>query len=431
MTKRIFCIALCLVISASLCSCRKLRGETSSDYEIITEYIYIDEAVSEPESIAPPTSSAAPPAEESEAQPEQGEEIAIIKPAEIKTTVNTPLCYIYLSKEQKRMYSIIYTAAENLQTGWFSLGDCSDKYLNNASIAYRALMSDHPEMFWLSKDFVVSRDRKSDAVYMTLSHTFDNYHCDYIFSADEIEEQKNLLEATVKSIADKTADLSDFEKELFFHDWLCENVTYNEQGDETIFTAYGALINKSAVCEGYSRAMQLLCKAVKIPCVVIYGSSRNSGHMWNMVCLENKWYHLDITWDDRYEVLLHTYFNLTDAEISADHQIYPNDISGESKDTVENGLYNVFSLECNTNKHNYFIYNNLTLSNDFAAAAQTIHNTAMQGKTFIEIKLTDPSLCNDVLVPITQIEAQLQLIPDCTLTISSYSLENDILLLLF
>lgn len=67
-------------------------------------------------------------------------------------------------------------------------------------------------------------------------------------------------------------------------------------------TAYGALANGKAVCQGYSFAYKLLLRRAGVPAV--YVGSDSMQHAWNMVQMENNgWYHVDVTWDDP---ILHT-----------------------------------------------------------------------------------------------------------------------------
>ena len=69
-------------------------------------------------------------------------------------------------------------------------------------------------------------------------------------------------------------------------------------------SAYGALINKKCVCQGYAEAMKLICDYYKIPCICITGvgvtSSGSGAHMWNAVQMDDGlWYFIDATWDDQ------------------------------------------------------------------------------------------------------------------------------------
>lgn len=92
---------------------------------------------------------------------------------------------------------------------------------------------------------------------------------------------------------------------------LCDTIEYDsdsekkdkneKQGEFTILgndnhahDCYGALIEKSAVCDGYAEAFSLLANAAGYQTIVVYSST----HAWNMVYLQGHWYHIDVTWMD-------------------------------------------------------------------------------------------------------------------------------------
>ena len=110
------------------------------------------------------------------------------------------------------------------------------------------------------------------------------------------------------------------EKEVLIHDLLCKAVVYDSEfdrnGENTVYTAYGALVNGHAVCEGYARAFKLLCYYAGLECILVTGDSKGVGHMWNMVRLDGNWYHVDATWDDLRSEPHHTYLNLTELQIN-------------------------------------------------------------------------------------------------------------------
>ncbi len=95
---------------------------------------------------------------------------------------------------------------------------------------------------------------------------------------------------------------SDLEKVKAVHDWLCWNVTYDdaavESGNHTWYdhNAYGALVKRVCVCDGYSEAFACAMKRLGIPCTVV--SAHN--HSWNRVRVGGSWYHLDATWDQNF-----------------------------------------------------------------------------------------------------------------------------------
>ncbi len=179
-----------------------------------------------------------------------------------------------------------------------------------------AFIYDHPEIFWLENLFgytFIGED--------TLVEFYS------VLSADECQTAIHRFTSTVQAIADGIdANLSVYEKEKAIHDYLVKNCTYKSGVNDATdgwqyFSAYGALINGEAVCEGYAKAFEVLLSMVNIESHTIRGQSHNVGHMWNVVKLNNQWYHVDTTWDDTDDKEGYEYFNLSSEYIQKDHTI--------------------------------------------------------------------------------------------------------------
>lgn len=79
-------------------------------------------------------------------------------------------------------------------------------------------------------------------------------------------------------------------------------------------TPYGVLIDRSAMCRGYSSTFQLFMDMLDIECMTVFGTPGGNGveHSWNMVKLDGEWYCVDCAWDDPIGgSSCHTYFNVT------------------------------------------------------------------------------------------------------------------------
>ena len=144
--------------------------------------------------------------------------------------------------------------------------------------------------------------------------------------------------AALKNVESKTADViaqakklpNDYERVKLFHDYIINRTVYTASGYISIAETDGPILYGKALCEGYSRAFEYLCQSVGIECVCISGTARSSlgsgGHMWNMVKLDDKWYHVDVTWDDPVttsgeQILEYDYFLLSDSQIKKDHTV--------------------------------------------------------------------------------------------------------------
>lgn len=93
-----------------------------------------------------------------------------------------------------------------------------------------------------------------------------------------------------------TDDMTDYDKLKYFHDYLITN-TESNVNDEYSDTMYGTLIRKKALCEGYAKTFSYLCNRAGIKNLIVTGYT-GVAHMWNMVKLGDKWYHVDVTWDN-------------------------------------------------------------------------------------------------------------------------------------
>ena len=80
------------------------------------------------------------------------------------------------------------------------------------------------------------------------------------------------------------------------YQYLCENVLYEQANNTLSFTAYSALVNGSAACQGFSVAFYRLCLELGIDARVV--TSRGMDHAWNIVRVDgSNYYALDATWD--------------------------------------------------------------------------------------------------------------------------------------
>ena len=111
------------------------------------------------------------------------------------------------------------------------------------------------------------------------------------------------------------------EKIKIIHDYIIDNTEYDELKNKNINdttyksqTAYGALVQGYATCNGYADAMAIFLDKIN---VINYKIS-NEDHIWNLVYLDGNWYHLDLTWDDpvsEININRDTYFLITTEEL--------------------------------------------------------------------------------------------------------------------
>jgi hypothetical protein len=90
------------------------------------------------------------------------------------------------------------------------------------------------------------------------------------------------------------------------------------------------LLKGRGVCEGIAEAAKLLLDACGIPTLKLSGVARKEDgstepHAWNVVLINGKWYHLDVTFDLTMagDHIRYDYFNLSTEEILKDRTIRP------------------------------------------------------------------------------------------------------------
>ena len=125
--------------------------------------------------------------------------------------------------------------------------------------------------------------------------------------------------------------MSEWEKEKYVHDFICENVRYDKLKKAYSHEIIGPLGQSVGVCEGIAKAVKVLLDALGVWCVIaICGNNPEKGikyrHTWNIVKINGTYYHLDATFDNSLgkdrenKEIRYDYFNLDDQQIFRDHE---------------------------------------------------------------------------------------------------------------
>ena len=126
--------------------------------------------------------------------------------------------------------------------------------------------------------------------------------------------QEDQLTAAVDAVIDGfgfTEQTHIYEKVSVIYDYITSNITYDYENleDDTYMlkhTAYAAMMNKTAVCQGYALLYYRMAEQCGIDTRVIIGDG-GGDHAWNISKLGNYYYNLDATWDagmDEYSYFL-------------------------------------------------------------------------------------------------------------------------------
>lgn len=272
-----------------------------------------------------------------------------------------------LNENQKKIYSAVSKASTDLLNevivSKYELKSI-DEASQDAKIAINAFLCDHPEVFYLNSQYVVSITESFLGKILKLQLNYS------VSSKTEMQTQINKIDSIVNEIKNSVNGMDTYNQELYVHDYLAKNVRYygeyEEENLDKYHSAYTALVEKDAVCDGISKAFQIVLNKLGIENYLVTGYINETPHAWNMVKIEGEWVYVDITSDKFVKdengntiEAVHTYFNVNKEFISKNHTIDDEDIFPSSTSTdktyfVKNNCYIAISQDFNSRVEKIF-----------------------------------------------------------------------------
>lgn len=151
---------------------------------------------------------------------------------------------------------------------------------------------------------------------------------EYLFEKGKIKEHQKAMKARVEKLVRPAQGMTEWEKELYIHDFICSNVRYDKLKKPYSHEIIGPLGQGVGVCEGIAKAVKILCDALGIWCIIAISDANPEKkikyrHAWNVVRIGGKYYHLDATFDNSLShdgLIRYDYFNLEDRQLFRDHE---------------------------------------------------------------------------------------------------------------
>lgn len=263
------------------------------------------------------------------------------------TTKMSTYYYSKLTEQQKRIYESIANAVKNFQSEFvireYNAGT-KEEFASEVNIAIESFINDHPEVFYLKSQY-------SSYIVEGFNGNIGYVKINYTDSVDIIKQKIDTMDEKITEYTNDLENKSEFEKELYIHDKLADAVKYSkdEELPRQYHTAEGALLEGIGVCDSFTKALQLLYDRVGIDSIIVLGTLDGSPHAWNLVKLEDSWYHVDLTSShsiyNETGIINHAYFNLTTSGMKKmatidDENLIPS---------------------ANNDKYNYYVYNDLII----------------------------------------------------------------------
>ena len=273
--KKLICLVLSLILVLSVTAINV--GAQSADTEVATDLAVPQgtEVAAGPMNNFVPSGSSFTPSAASEPEPNYRyglteSQFATIKQV-IKDSVKANLEVVDVTK-----YKIPYNSQTN--TMLFNLGMNDAEHFNLKTYTYN---------------------------YYTGSKNLATLYFYYSLDNETYRQQLAACDAVAEHMLYGLRDssVSNYSRVLLLHDRLATWTEYDYDGLEIskewtypCYTMYGAFVKKKSVCQGYSMAYKYMLNKLGIPNYFCQSDALN--HVWNIVYLNNKKYHVDVTWDD-------------------------------------------------------------------------------------------------------------------------------------
>lgn len=284
---------------------------------------------------------------------------------------NNKYYYNQLDNTAKLIYDAIESNLSNMTSGNYEIKlssqiadvlyeDYGENKLDTSfQSAWDALMLDRVDTFFIDVTKINLKMRKTTygkkvTYALSIAPADSNgYLANGLESRKKVHSILNEIKETRDNIV-KSLNGIDYNKIMHAHDWIINNLQYEQNiTNNNVYNLYGALIEKSAVCEGYAEALKYILDEADIPCVLVSGTATNSEgkterHEWNYVQLYGKWYAIDSTWDDPVikgsgyvsDSIKHRYFLVGSNEMNKNH--FPN---GQMTESGQKFVYPTIEIE--------------------------------------------------------------------------------------
>lgn len=162
---------------------------------------------------------------------------------------------------------------------------------------YVAVLLDHPEIFWMNSYQVIVKP------FSDKLNTNKKIKLFYHYSEQEARQIKDKIEPEINKLIEEASQLNtDYEKILFVHDTIITNTEYIDSDNRKSYQTLVSIFDEhKAVCAGYTYGFKLVMDRLGIKTISVrdvQNKDSEMNHIWNMVYLYEKWYNIDLTWDD-------------------------------------------------------------------------------------------------------------------------------------
>lgn len=188
--------------------------------------------------------------------------------------------------------------------------------MNVVGALVHGVINEHPDLYFVNGGFRYSMNAQGMVmdIYMTYMEGFDDAAFDR-----SVKEALSVVKE----------GMTDLEKAIALHEYIVLNCAYdyenyvNNTMSPNVYSAYGVMVDRAAVCQGYALAYKMLLNMSGIECYMVTSSAMN--HAWNLIRLDGQYYQVDTTWDDpvwdKFGRVQHSYMLVSDEAFGTDSAV--------------------------------------------------------------------------------------------------------------
>lgn len=206
---------------------------------------------------------------------------------------------------------------------------------------FNCVMNDHPEIYYIDG-------------YKYTKYTIEEkiqeiiFKPNYIMEPEQVKQYSIEIEEYAKNCIMGISVGDEYSKAKYIYDYIINNTEYDSMAlhNQNICSVF---VGKRSVCQGYAKAIQYLMNRAGIWCTVVTGIANNESHMWNIVKINGRYYHLDATWGDS-SYMYNENSNLKTSTINYDYFLVPT-----YSILYTHKINNIVEIpECNSTTDNYY-----------------------------------------------------------------------------
>ena len=290
--------------------------------------------------------------------------------------------------------------------------------VNDINVVTDLMWYNMPELLRAVKGLSYSYYSSSGLITRIIfNYEFDSAYFRYIYNEFEVAANEMTSDLKCDSI-------TDVQKALILHDRLAIKCEYDtDAADElnafyeaninnsdaappwnSAFTAYGAIVDGGAICQGYTEAYEYLLEKVGIESERC--RSANLNHIWNIVYIKGRGYHVDVTWDDPVfanpsskpsDYVQHNNFLVSSSALfSSGHNSY--DYITDPNDTFfDNFFWHNFITDFHYSNNHIFYYDKSGKYHEYNEKNMIINTGHADANNDGELNALDISSCRNII----------------------------------